>query len=102
LRENMGFFTVKFLSSPTDDHGTMVAWTLPNGRTPMSPSNLTRRLLQSLRAWRRAPAPVRPDYADYGTAFALDLALGAQPAPAGPGGMAADRKPEAAQGRPLL
>lgn len=66
----------------------------------MPASNLTRRLLQGLRPWRRTPAPARPDYADYGTAFALDLALGAQPASAAPAGP--ERKPDAAPSRPLL
>lgn len=68
----------------------------------MPASNLTRRLLQGLRPWRRTPAPARPDYADYGTAFALDLALGAQPASATLGAAGPERKPETAPGRPLL
>ena len=68
----------------------------------MPASNLTRRLLQGLRAWRRIAPPARPDYADYGTAFALDLALAAQPASAAPGGAGPERKPDAAPGRPLL
>ncbi len=68
----------------------------------MPPSNLTRRLLQRLRPWRSIAPPARPDYADYGTAFALDLALAAQPASAAPGGAGPERKPEAAPGRPLL
>ena len=54
----------------------------------MKPGTFASRLMERLRP---EPAPTTPDFADYGTAFALDLSIEAAPAAsAGPGGSDGD------------
>ena len=54
----------------------------------MKPGNFASRLMERLRPEPAAPAP---DFADYGTAFALDLSIEAAPAhAAGPASPSSD------------
>jgi len=54
----------------------------------MKPGTFASRLMERLRP---EPAPTTPDFADYGTAFALDLSIAAAPAAAaGAGGPTGD------------
>jgi hypothetical protein len=67
----------------------------------MKPGTFASRLIERLRP---EPAPTTPDFADYGTAFALDLSIEAAPAaaagPSGPNGDPSTWWSELASNRP--
>ena len=68
--------SVKFLSSLLSDHATMRS-AFDGRENTMKPTTIAARLLERLRP---ESAPATPDFADYGTAFALDLSIEAAPA----------------------